>query len=253
MDCREAEEVVNASIDGELERGEALRLDAHLRGCAQCRRLYERERQMSATIRQSADRFAAPPDLAIRIGQSLEATAAPARWQRGPSWRQLGLAASFLLVAVLSSGLTYRLGLPSEADRLGDEVVSGHVRALVSKHMTDVASSDQHTVKPWFNGRLDLSPPVVDLAQQDFPLIGGRLDYLDDHPVAALVYGHRQHVITVYVWSEPRGDEPPRTLTRRGYNAEGWTRNGMVFWAVSDINRDDLQRFVELLRSQAVS
>src|SRR5258708_2398367 len=227
IDCKEAADLVYAYVDGELDRAEAQRLSGHLRGCANCRRLYEREREMSAAIRQAADRFSAPAELAHRIGAALDVAARPRAWQRRPSWRQLGLAASFLLVAVLSSGLTLSLAVPGETDRLGEEVVSGHVRALVSNHMTDVASSDQHTVKPWFNGRLDLSPPVVDLAAQDFPLVGGRLDYLDGHPVAALVYRHRQHAITVYVWNDPRGGEAgPRALAPRRDHALRCTPKG---------------------------
>jgi anti-sigma factor (TIGR02949 family) len=253
-DCREAEERVHAYVDGELERADALRIDQHLRGCVPCRRLYDRERQMSAAIRQSAERFSAPADLGQRIGAALEIAARPRRWQPGPSWRQLGLAASFLMVAVLSSALTLSFSEPRETDRLGDEVVSGHVRALVDGHTTDVASSDQHTVKPWFNGRLDLSPPVVDLAAEEFPLIGGRLDYLEGRPVAGLVYGHRKHLITVYVWTDPRaGDRAPRTFARSGYNALGWSRKGTVFWAVSDVNTEDLQHFVQLYRAQTDS
>jgi anti-sigma factor RsiW len=254
LECKETEERVFAYIDGELDRAEAMRVDQHLRGCAGCRRLYEKERQMSASIRQSAERFSAPADLGLRIGAALEVASRPRAWQRGPSWRQLGIAASFLMVAVLSSALTLSVSVPGTTDRLGEEVVSGHVRALVSNHMTDVASSDQHTVKPWFNGRLDLSPPVVDLAAEEFPLIGGRLDYIDGRPVAALVYRHRQHPITLYVWNDLRsGGAAPRTLTRRGYNAEGWTQRGMTFWAVSDVNMEDLERFAELLKAQPAS
>jgi anti-sigma factor (TIGR02949 family) len=254
IECKEAEERVYACIDGELERADALRVDQHLRGCVQCRRLYDRERQMSAAIRQSAERFSAPADLGQRIGAALEIAARPRRWQPGPSWRQLGLAASFLMVAVLSSALTFSFTEPGQSDRLGEEVVSGHLRALVAGHMTDVASSDQHTVKPWFNGRLDLSPPVVDLAAEEFPLIGGRLDYLEDRPVAGLVYGHRKHLITVYVWNDPHaGDRAPRAYQRSGYNALGWSHKGSVFWAVSDVNTEDLQHFVQLFRAQTDS
>ncbi|MBI1777213.1 MAG: anti-sigma factor [Proteobacteria bacterium] len=252
MDCKEAEEAVHGYVDGELDRAAAARVDAHIRGCAQCRRLYERERQMSASLRQAAERFTAPADLGQRIGAALEMAAKPASREHAVSWRQLGLAASFLLVAVISSALTFRFSVPGETDRQGEEVISGHVRALVANHMTDVASSDQHTVKPWFNGKLDLSPPVVDLAREEFPLVGGRLDYVDGHPVAALVYRHRQHPITLYVWVDgSAGDGAARHLSRRGYNALGWTLKGTVFWAVSDINAEDLQRFAELLKSQA--
>ena len=158
-------------------------------------------------------------------------------------------AASFaagLTVAMVC--FTQFVSISSNEDGLIQEVVSGHVRSMMVAHLSDVISADQHTVKPWFEGKLDFSPAVKDLAQHDFPLMGGRLDYIDSRPVAALNYRHGKHLINVFEWPTSRvADSSPKLFTRRGYQLYRWTRNGMNFWAISDLNAADLQRLVELL------
>ncbi len=211
---------------------------------------------MSDVIRRHGMRYTAPPGLATRIGEELDAAARAEGWPEGaPSrvvpfrsaqaWRPLALAASFLLAIVLSSGTTWYVTAADRQEQLAEEVVASHVRSMLADHLTDVASSDQHTVKPWFGGKLDLSPPVVDLVAQGFPLVGGRLDYLNQRPIAALVYRHKQHIINLYVWTQKGGGMEPRPPAElQGYNLRRWRSGDMTFWAVSDVNGADLDQFV---------
>jgi anti-sigma factor RsiW len=145
-------------------------------------------------------------------------------------------------------GIEHRTLNQGQEARLAAEVQSAHVRSLMANHLTDITSTDQHTVKPWFNGKLDFSPPVEDLSPQGFPLIGGRLDYLDGHPVAALVYQRNKHDINLFIWPSTTGDEGLGFSTYNGYNVYHWTQSGMAYWAVSDLNPDELKGFVELVQ-----
>ena len=174
---------------------------------------------------------------------ALRATAEP-RASR-PTWRALALAASLAAVALGS----WRLALWRAAgDTLTDEVLTSHVRSLMPGHLTDVLSSDQHTVKPWFNGRLDFSPPVYDFGGRGYPLLGGRLDYLNGRTVAVLVYGRRQHVINVFLWPAARGATAgPAAATRQGYHLRHWTATGYAYWVVSDLGVPELTDFTGLL------
>jgi anti-sigma factor RsiW len=162
----------------------------------------------------------------------------------------LALAASLALIMATGWGLARVLPARSEDALLTQELVAGHVRSqMLPSHQFDVASSDAHTVKPWFEGKLDFSPPVKDLAGQGFPLVGGRLDYLHNRAVAALVYQRRKHSINLFIWPSPLGDEAsPKKATRQGFHLIQWTRSGMTFWAVSDLNERELQEFVRLIQ-----
>lgn len=208
--------------------------------------------ELSAAIRTQASRHRAPTALAANIVAALstEMRAEPAGfrrgWWRGWGWLPLGSAFACGLLA----GLAVLLINPAPADDpLVREVVASHVRSLMVAHLSDVASTDQHTVKPWFNGKLDFSPPVEDMAASGFPLAGGRLDYLNQRTVAALIYHRRQHTINVFVWpaSESLFEQSTR-LTRQGYNLESWRKGGMQFWAVSDLNARELSELASLLR-----
>jgi anti-sigma factor RsiW len=211
---------------------------------------------LSKTIKAQATRHLAPPVLRERIVSALNqaepATAVPPRRRFQTLWQQWGaMGAAFACGVIASLALGTFYAAPSDEDRLSQEVIGGHLRSLMVAHLADVASTDQHTVKPWFSGKLDFSPPVHDLANQGFPLMGGRLDYLDQRRVAALVYRRQQHTINLFVW--PSGDKSTRavkSLSRQGFNMTDWSDSGMQFWAISDLGPGELQTFTQLLRQQ---
>ena len=262
MDHEEAFELLPAYVDQELGVADALAVERHLRLCVPCAAQLAEQEAMHARLRAEGTRYRAPAALVQRI--ALDARAQPragmfARLQdRAGSgldvpMRSLhGWGAAALAVSVLallwSAGLY--LALPSGAQRLTAELVASHVRSLQVAHLSDVASSDKHTVKPWFNGKLDFSPSVVDLAAQGFALEGGRLDYLDGRPVAVIVYRHRQHPINLYIWPGAVSDTPPRDQDRQGFHLVGWSSGAMNYWAVSDLATNELEAFVALLRAQ---
>lgn len=256
MDCKKAGLMLNAYLDGELDLSASLELEAHLADCANCRAEREALARLRRRLQEGLTRHAAPESLGRRVAQ-LTATHNPpgpqaannGRWQR----RQfLAMAASVLLAVVASGGTTYLLMRPAPVDPLAEEVVGSHIRSLMADHLIDIASSDQHTVKPWFDGRLDLAPAVVDLKAEGFPLVGGRLDYIDHQPVAAIVYRRGKHLINLFAWpagSEGGGAVPGgvRTMTIRGYNLLAWTQGDLAYWAVSDVNPKDLAALQRLI------
>lgn len=246
MNCTEAQDLVHVYLDQELDLLRVVEVDKHLPSCAACRALYDRQRALRSAVRRDASYHRAPPELRERLRFALRAetngaTRLRARWSS--RWNTgLAIAAA----VVLSVSVALYIALPTPQNRLVDDIVSSHVRSLMANHLSDVASSDQHTVKPWFNGKLDYSPPVSDLTTQGFPLIGGRLDYVNDHPVAALVYRHRLHVINLFIWPSDNGHEQkPHARSQQGYNLLHWVQGGMQFWAVSDLNEAELAKFAD--------
>ena len=208
---------------------------------------------LRAIVRDQATRHAAPAGLEQRIGAALQASlGAPPRPAAKPRWRQwLPLVTAFACGVFAAVGIAFFQLNGDEEAQLSQEVVASHIRSLMASHLADVASSDQHTVKPWFAGKLDFSPPVFDLAAEGFPLAGGRLDYLGQRPVAALVYRHGGHWINVFVWPAPGAlFQRDASIARQGYHLAGWNTGGMQFWAVSDINATDLQALVKLLQAR---
>ncbi len=252
MNCVEAQNLVHFYIDQELDLLRVVDVDKHLRSCVACRALYDQQHTPRSTLKRDADYHRAPPELRERLRFALRKQADAARPRaRWPNRWNAGLAIAAAVVLSVSVAL-YSVQ-PSPQDRLESDIVSSHIRSLMANHLSDVVSSDQHTVKPWFDGKLDYSPPVNDLARQGFPLIGGRLDYLNDRPVAALVYRYRLHVINLFVWpnNEGRQDQKPRVLSQQGYNLHRWTQGGMEFWAVSDLNETELTKFVDEISASA--
>ena len=248
MNCRDFNELTHAYADGELDVIRALELEKHFADCANCSRAYQNLRALKSAFQSPQLYFSAPVALQRKLRSSIR-TQQPATPNTGFNWREIFRiampAAAVALVALLL--VPYLLGT-SRQNQLIQEVVSSHVRSLMVDHKTDVASSDQHTVKPWFQGKLDFTPPVTDLADHGFPLIGGRLDYFQGRPVAALVYQRHQHVINLFVWPSPQeGATPPVLTTSRGFNLIHWSASGMNYWAVSDLNRDELAEFARFV------
>jgi anti-sigma factor RsiW len=230
---------LDAYMDGELDAAATAAVRTHVTGCASCRaRVAERE-ALGRMIRAVPYRTASD-DLRARIS---------ARTGRsfGVS-RLLTLATAATLVLAAGAGIVLFRSRTVREDTLASAVVDAHVRSLMGDHLFDVESTDQHTVKPWFMGRLDFSPPVVDLASSGFPLVGGRLEYLDGRPVAALVYRRHAHIINVFIAPARGGvDAVTETTAIRGFHVRHWGRDAMSFWAVSDVNDADLSAFARAL------
>ena len=257
MSCDLTKRFVPGYLDGELDLVRVIEFEAHIKGCAECDRELENQRAVRSALRRGELAYAAPAELRRRIVTALGDSAAngssPSRFH-WPTLRIFQWAATFAVLAVCVVALPgFVAGLRGRwADqRIAAEVFTDHVRSLEANHLLDVASTDQHTVKPWFDGKLDFSPPVEDLADDEFPLIGGRLDYLEGREVAALVYQRRKHFINVFVWPDASGPSPAQTIEpRQGYNMLRWSSGGFQFWAVSDVSAADLAEFVRLLEAR---
>ena len=241
MNCEDVERDLDAYLDRELDAASAATVRDHAGGCAACSQRIA-ERGALGRLLRSAPYYPAPDRLRTRVS---------AQTRRSMSMRRLlPWAAAAVLVLSIGSGITLLRPGATRGDTMADEVVSGHVRSLMADHLFDVRSTDQHTVKPWFLGQLDFSPPVVDLAAMGFPLVGGRLDYLDGRTVAALVYQRQKHTINVFV-SPQRGGAFAANDVRavRGFHVHHWNRDGMSFWVVSDLNDVELTRFARALQA----
>jgi anti-sigma factor RsiW len=236
--CDEMRLLIQADLDGELDAAATAVLTAHVASCPGCLAAQRELLRLSAALREAAPRHRAPDALRRRI----EATLAPAAVRR---FRRLRPLLSFAAGAALAAGIAVALLPTTGGQGLYAQLLASHIRALQPGHLTDVVSTDQHTVKPWFNGRIDFSPPVRDFAAQGFPLVGGRLDYVGGRAVAVLVYGHGRHMIDVYVWPA-RGREPSPPASRQGYNFASWSDHGMQFSAVSDVDPAALAGLVRL-------
>jgi len=251
MDCKNAQILVAGYLDRELDPVRTLEIEDHLHGCAVCSQSYKDHQVLSEGLRTGSVYFKAPADLQKRIQRAVRQAAKAESAPRWLSWSWVRMAAPLAAAALVLFTLVPFLRGPSTEEILTREVVSGHVRSLMANHLADVPSSDQHTVKPWFNGKLDFSPPVQDLATQGFPLVGGRLDYLDNRPVAALIYQRQKHLINLFIWpSGSDSDVEIKTVSRQGYNLSHWTKSGMTYWAASDLNNAELQEFVQLVQNQ---
>jgi anti-sigma factor RsiW len=254
MDCQQSQDLMSAAQDAELNPADQCRLLTHLDECADCRAALADIEALHGRIAAQATVYTAPPHLRHRVQTALrtEASQRPARrfaasWPW--AWINLGLATAATTAFAVT--LALYLSQPSGNELAERELVASHFRALMPDHLADVVSTDQHTVKPWFAGKLDFSPPVYDLAPQGYTLVGGRLDYLQQRPVAALAYRHRQHIMNLYVWPTPsQRDQAPHASERQGFHLLRWSQGGMAFSAVSDMNPQDLADFAHQFQDQ---
>jgi anti-sigma factor RsiW len=231
MSCQETETLIHGYLDNELDLAHSLEVEQHLGECAACGRAWQEQLDLRHALRSMAPYYTAPESLRGRM-------------QKPPSQRRYGwfAAAAVAAMVVVSVGIW---NVPRAGQE--QELVADHVRSLMANHLTDVNSTDQHTVKPWFSGKLDFSPVAKDFADHDFRLIGGRLDYLGGRTVAVLVYQRRQHLINAFTW--PSTDtRSEKTMTKQGYNIVSWARSGMAFSLVSDLNAKELEELAKLLQ-----
>ena len=249
MTCDSAHELIQPYLDQELDPSQKSEMDAHLRSCVACAEFHHELTELRKKIRDGAPYFRAPRGLEARIRNVLRQQARSALHQRSP-WAWVAAAASLGFAAAMIWGIIL-LRSTSLPPVLAQEIVSSHVRSLMPGHLFDVPSTDRHTVKPWFNGKLDFSPRVVDLTDEGFPLTGGRLDYLDNRPVAALVYQRRKHVINLFVWPSAEASNDGASIsTPNGFTIVRWREQGLGYWAVSDLSGDELREFARLYQKQ---
>jgi anti-sigma factor RsiW len=244
MTCGETAILLHALLDGELDAGHASEVEAHVEHCPRCAAQLRAYRELQQAMPAAQLHFTAPASLRQRIEKALP-TAAP---QRASSRRSVlkGFVMGTALSTAMAASLVVAVFRADQDQRVLGDVVSAHVRSLQANHLTDVQTSDQHTVKPWFNGKVDIAPPVVDLTAKGFTLLGGRLDYIDGQAVASIVYRRRRHVINLFVTQgAPSESHGAKLQTIQGYNIRRWTAQGLEFFAISDINGEELQEFVE--------
>jgi len=262
VNCKEVINLMDGYLDSELDPVTSQTVEHHLRECPNCDQAYNAHGSLMRAIASSSPYHRAPAGLRERIQSSLReeigerttrsvvpdaqplfprrlAEARIIRWDT--SWNWLALAAAIIFAAIITFNLVPRLR-PGSDQLLATQLIAGHVRSLMANHLTDVASSDQHTVKPWLDTKLDFAPAVPDLSSKGFPLIGGRLDYLDNRPVAALIYQRRKHFVNLFVWPvESNAAKATKTISRQGYHLLHWADTDFSYWAVSDVSADDLQ------------
>jgi anti-sigma factor RsiW len=256
VNCEEARMLVHPYADGELDLVKSLELERHLKDCAECAREFAAIGALRATLDEGDLRYAAPE----RLVQRVIAAAHPRPRIAGiggsfalprASWGLLAAAAVVVGFVIFFKGRAAQVGGPySVPYSIDNEVMADHVRSLMADHLTDVLSTNQHTVKPWFEGKVNYSPTVVDLSDKGFVLVGGRLDYLDNRAVTAVVYRRHLHVINLFQWPATHpGDESSAVESSGGFNLVHWTKGGMSYWAVSDLNLAELEQFARTFQT----
>jgi anti-sigma factor RsiW len=254
MVCGDDGRLLQGYFDGELDLVRTVEFEDHLKSCPDCTEELREQQILRQSLRSPNLYERAPESLRARIQAQLPGTKVQPKiisMQRRPVLEWLAVAAAIFTAVVLGIRVIPNTGGQRQANLLAQEIVASHIRSLQPSHLYDVESTDQHTVKPWFDGKLDFSPPVVDLANDGFPLVGGRLDFIGERDVAALVYQRRKHFINVFVWPNSTGSDSTHAVeSQQGYNVMRWSHGGFQFWAVSDVNASDLSAFVGLLETR---
>jgi len=255
MNCQECHDLIDPYIDNELDVPAVMLLKQHLRDCPSCRPIFESRKALQALLNNPELQFELPASLPAKIQSALPAPTIRTTRRSGERPFNTRIFVPMALAAALAVvlGLLF-IGQGGMLDRsrgdtvVAEEVIASHVRSLLATHLLDVPSTDQHTVKPWFDGKIKFSPPVRDFSASGFPLIGGRLDYVAGRDVAAVVYQRRKHIINLFVWpSESGRGVAVQSFNKDGYNVLRWDRDGFDFWAVSDVNMGDLRAFADLV------
>jgi len=251
MNHDEAAKLLGPYQDGELDLATCLKLEEHMADCPSCQQMLSQGKELVELVQSETPRFKASPFLKTRIQAALrEEQSSPSAipwWKQISSiWTYSGLATAALVVMAVS--LFSMQGIP-ELDR---DAVANHVRSLQVNHLMDVVSTDQHTVKPWFAGKLDYSPQVVDLTPSGYPLIGGRLDVLDHRNVAAIIYQRRKHYINLFIWPSNTNSLPEKLYNQNGYHVLGWTKSGMNYLAVSELGEKEFREFAQMIQDQTI-
>lgn len=266
MEHEQVFELLPGYVDEELSLSEAREVERHLADCPECQQVIEQQREASSQIRGADLRVETPPELIKRahaalplkrslwqrlFGEPSRSNAMAGRGAASVGWAPLGAMAVSFAALAWSAGLY--LSTPPRDTSLTQELVDSHVRSLQFDHLYDVISTDRHTVKPWFDGKIDFAPPVIDLAQQGYPLVGGRLDYLNGRAVAVMVYRYKLHPINLYVWPGNDGSATPQVEERKGYHLAHWSAGGMNYWVVTDAGDAELTGFINDLRAHSAS
>ena len=258
MNCTDSRIYLPAYLDDELDVGEILGIQEHLAECTECRHAQDQQLALRSVLRDPQLYFHPSSEFSKRMEAALHGAAKAEARSRGSSWfeslwfgslRWIPAATALVIVATIGALYTVNSWRSSHEQLIATAVIAGHVRSLQPGHLIDVPSSDRHTVKPWFQGKLDFSPPVPDLSELDWTLVGGRLDYLDGRPVAALVYQRRMHNINVFLWpNQGLADDAIRQEDAQGYQILHWNGAEMTYWVVSDLNNAELQELARALR-----
>ncbi len=262
MNHEQAQNLLPAYVDKELSLSEVVDFERHFNSCTKCQLEYQEQARVSTLIKNNALYFEAKPELAERIESVITVDLSKAFPQKIQGhfwnlnwpgswdgiWGSKGAIMASLAALIISTSLFF--ATPSAQEKLTEELTASHIRSLQANHLSDVISTDQHTVKPWFNGKLDFAPPVIDLTATGFPITGGRLDYINGKTIAVIIYHHNKHPINLYIWPNTSGDSAMHATARKGYTLVHWATGGMNYWAVSDLEATKLVSFAEKLQAQ---